>query len=344
MFFVYDKFQHQCYWRVSLSNSDKIRILNSYIYRSKTLGEIQFIQLDGDTLSNNPFVSPFFNTKKEQKKVELVDFEELKSQCKIKNIPALKSLLQKCVRRQMTSMALKCAKPYIIMNIVSFLRRLIIIACEDVFLDINLFHIICWFYMSIKLTDYKITMDDVDCLMSIVKCLCEENNHFDILHMDTSEETKDIPYIHKFNFKLSEKWMSMILSLKLYCLQTKFTLEGDERMFYNWLHNCENICKKQEEIKFQFQPGLFNDIICISRDEYDIVGIDFHNYPFILDKLHQYYPYLNKDIIKKTIWHCRSGINHRKKEIKIDDCYNQTYNKIREQLENICMDILYHMY
>ena len=51
------------------------------------------------------------------------------------DVSILKSTLQKCVRRQETELALMCAKTMMRVNFKSFLRRLIIIAAEDVFLD-----------------------------------------------------------------------------------------------------------------------------------------------------------------------------------------------------------------
>jgi hypothetical protein len=56
----------------------------------------------------------------------------LPSEMKYTNIALLKSHLQKCIRRQLTSLALKTATHLIKMDLCVFLRRIFVIMLEDV--------------------------------------------------------------------------------------------------------------------------------------------------------------------------------------------------------------------
>lgn len=97
------------------------------------------------------------------------------------NVPLIKSLLQKAVRRQMTEIALKTAKHFIQMDLDGFLRRLYVIMLEDVSLHPSVSALI-WLTSAVS-KGYQIKEHQLDWLMGLVQYLCIYPNKFYTHHV-----------------------------------------------------------------------------------------------------------------------------------------------------------------
>lgn len=83
-------------------------------------------------------------------------------------LPFLKSLLQKCVRRKLSKLAVVTSKQMIKQNINVLLRRLTVIMVEDTTLTKE-FHILCWLMFSGKQT---FPLFVYEWILGIVNLLC----------------------------------------------------------------------------------------------------------------------------------------------------------------------------
>lgn len=260
------------------------------------------------------------------------------------HVPMLKSLLQKTIRRQMTELALKTAKTYLTIDPIGFLRRLLIISCEDVFLCSTYTHTIVWFYIAVKLGQYSLCQKDCDFLMSYVESLCIESRYIRPMTYTPSSNNKKI--VNKYTFKRDSEAVAMILSLELFYVNTQFHLTGDNNMFLNVINtttdkttfNKLNVC---------IQSNFYENIQFMKFSDYDPIGIDFHNFPFIIKYVNKsiitHFPNLSEeelnDEIRQCIWHCRSGINLRKQDEHTQK-YSKMYEIIESPLNKICRMII----
>lgn len=92
-----------------------------------------------------------------------------------KNIPLLKSNLQKAIRRCELDIAINTSLALLKLAPTEFFRRLPIIVIEDVAL-IDTFPIIIWFMIADK--DYKLCDYDIDILLNIIWNLCNISDSF----------------------------------------------------------------------------------------------------------------------------------------------------------------------
>lgn len=252
------------------------------------------------------------------------------------SISLLKSLLQKQIRRCETEPALITAKQYITNHFASFIRRLIIILCEDVFLDPNIFLILSWFSLAITKTNYQISTYDAELCLNIIQALCQETRFVEPKFLP---EPPNIPIEQRNAQELQLPENQMLLSLSYYVAYTTFFLQGDQHMFHYALANYQNITK-MTPIQILFQP-IFHNIPTFGIDNFQTFGIDFHNYPDLTQKLISYTKVLqaNEDEIKETIWIMRSGINKRKPNLldELDEDKQlrilKIWNKIAQPVE-----------
>lgn len=257
------------------------------------------------------------------------------------HIPMIKSVFQKYIRRQMIDKALKTAKLYISLDLVGFLRRLIIICCEDVFLCKKYTNTLIWYYICIKLFSYKISYNDYNFLLNFVKNLCIDKRYINPNFIDN--ENINFSKINKYNFKRNNKNIQFLLGITLFYTYTDFFLEGDRNMFKYIIEKYDNDTEIYE-LNWNYDNDLFNNIKFLTFDEYDLFGIDFHNFSFIINFVYKCIckeyddEYSTKNEIKIAIWNCRSGINFRKND-KIDKNLLDFYEKIEKYIDKVCLKI-----
>ena len=255
---------------------------------------------------------------------------------KIKNIAFLKSHLQKNIRRSNIVKSINTAYSMIKYSYKDFIRRLPIIVIEDTIL-IKEYTILIWLMSSSK--DYNIIYDyQLKWLLNIVKKLAEckykDKNgksefsfkeHLSCINTNMDEQKRDILYSLELRkayggMKSDQKMLSHFLEL----WYNRFSENND--YYINILFDKS---EKDSNINYKY----------LEEEEIEDVGIDFHCYPPMLDKLNHNYPTFHLTDIKKTIWYLESAytnkvyLNHNQKKIK--EKYYKIYNIIKFNLKII---------
>ena len=259
-----------------------------------------------------------------------------------KNIPVLKSNLQKSIRRQKVDVSKKTAISLSLIEdnsnnikqigLFELIRRLSVIIIEDVML-MPWFGILVWLhsYMSKK---YQIGEKVFDWIIEKV-CYISSFHHFD---------NEYIFYRYNQNFDnnkillndIKENERNLLLSL-LFRINYG-GMDGDLIMFkkiiqiwYDRFKNKSNICNFLLKLKY-------NKIInyqTLEPDEILLESIDFHCTPICINvnKILN----LEKKELKKMIWINRSSINHR---LPIKLKYTNLNNKYKINLWNKISEIV----
>ena len=244
-----------------------------------------------------------------------------------KNNQFLKSHLQKCVRRGKHYKAICTAYQLIENNPVDFLRRLPIIALEDVHIikDID---IIVWFMVMSQYI--KLPESLKRWLLYIVKfiSLYPKKNYYD--------KTIDKPDLNSLN-NIPIKFRSTIYSLLI--RKCYGGMKGDIKMINyiidNWI---KKLASGEELITIKCKNVII--LKTLDVDMYEISALDFHCYRKILDIINDKYPQFEKKFIKKTIWEKSSKINFRenikKSELEIENCWTM----IKDYLQKIQKSVI----
>lgn len=235
----------------------------------------------------------------------------------IKNIPILKSNLQKCIRRNLVNKSLKTAYNLMEIDFTQFIRRLAIIMLEDCVLDSSITTII---WMTSALPEWEPNLIDKSWLLGVVyllsKCkkreLVKQNIKFNILNFEKKiNNMKIIPksIIYSLQFRKSYGGMKGDMEMISY-----FSYLWYERFIGNYQINL-NYLNNIRMIKLDI-PMSINDI--------EISCIDFHIFP--IDKLiHKKFPLYSEKIIKDAIWYNSSSISN--KNINSEKIQKKTLNK-----------------
>lgn len=252
--------------------------------------QTRFIFVHGEPFSK----SDFFERSKAIKRSEsLFFFDQSES---FQDLSILKSSLQKCVRRQQTDLALRCAKSLMKVNFKSFLRRLVIIAAEDVFLDENVYTVL-WLYFAVQ--DFRPTKSRIDWLLGYVKALCMENRY------DDYDDTEDV---------LCDVVPTDIrILLKLFVTTNTFAFEGERKML-TFIHN-RGFQKKLSPFEAISQDA----VPYCNVESIPLYAIDFHTQKWMIDAVHKRAKGISKETIQRLIWRCRSGVNVRKPLLHDED-------------------------
>lgn len=285
----------------------KWHVLSSRDYYSKSEGKITFNRVI-------PFKIEFLldaSTKKKQSEcfLQTADLGEFKEH-NLKNLSLLKSGLQKCVRRSETELALKIAKSFIRLSPKCFLRRLLVIAGEDVFINANC-DVVMWLHRMTLLDDeFLLTKDDVHWLLGYVKYLCERRDYTDFQFQNRIER--------KQNETTTE------LLLRMY-LDSMILMDGDRR-FLTWYYNTGACNRKADTVTRYTDTVSFIDTANLP-----LYAIDFHTHPKMLKMVKVKWQSLSESEIKTLIWECRSSNNVRKPQLGEDKM--ELYEKIANEVE-----------
>lgn len=224
------------------------------------------------------------------------------------NVALIKSQLQKCVRRQMTDIALKTAWHFIKMDADAFLRRLFVIMLEDVTIHPSLSAIV-WLTSAVS-KGYSLKKYQVAWLLGIVKDLCDCNDKFNTTLCPLNHNIRGLMKKVTSSTTLNDPQKDIIMSILF--RYGYGGLKGDLNMFYNYatiLSDGKYVTSAKE-----FTPIDPTTLIPLKLSEILVNSADFHCFPQIIQFIREKYPQLTEDEIKKTIWEHNSKFNTREHE------------------------------
>jgi len=237
--------------------------------------------------------------------------------------PLLKSNLQKAIRRCETDVALQTAILLLQRDPIEMLRRLPIIAVEDVSL-IDSFPVMVWLMMAGA--SYRLTTHDIDTILHIVWTLSEARQAVEYSKCTGSPDI-NIQNIQEHSILMSVyyrwKYGGMKGDLEL--------LHGVIR--YHIDHNDHILTTRYKQIsydKIEKEPIVL------------VESIDFHPFPMMLTYL-SLDTGLTKDVIREWIWKVDSRINERKAWTHTEACrYRNTpeWRMIEPCLDDVRMSFL----
>jgi len=250
------------------------------------------------------------------------------------SISLLKSQLQKSIRRQMIDLSVNIAYQFINLDFNEFLRRILIITLEDVMLDIY-YPVISWMLIAYSKNKWKPTREMIEWLLNYVRFLCINNYKENYKHMDI------------YNMSIPSFKCSMYNSL-IYSMEIRKSFGGmtnDIKMINWFIHIWKerftnnnlytlNSSKINDYIEYFEESNSKKYLLLIIPENMLNEGVDFHNYPKLLNILHSIYYDYTKEDIKRAIWECSSKTNNRKflcgkMESVIDNKYIELWNKIK---------------
>jgi len=284
------------------------------------------------------------------------------------SIPLLKSNLQKAIRRGKADIALKTAKALIINDEKQLLRRLPIIALEDVAL-----HLEFPFIINLMKSKNKMNENEKNRLLNIVYQLSVCKVRDAEYEMTSYRSGVSKLKIDKTN--LNKQWANIMDSIEI--RHRYFALSNDARelKWFGWkwanrvstkdgakkyMEILSHIYKTDKTIKYQ-------DIPNITKKDILLEAIDNHCSPIIdiLSKqektikiFKRFYPKNQniKDTLKDMTWVLRGAINNRADfatgirvdwfknagywwDYKKDDQfkYNQIFSRIKKDLDNLSL-------
>ena len=219
--------------------------------------------------------------------------------------PLLKSNLQKAVRRRETDVAIQTAILLLQLDPIEMLRRLPIIAVEDVSL-IDTFPVMVWLMMAGA--SYRLTTHDIDLILHIVWTLSESQSAIEYTKCPSNPDG---------NYDEND---NKNILLSVYYRWKYGGMKGD----LDLLHGVIQYHKKNENSILRTQ---FNQISYNAIEPEPILlmeSIDFHPFPGMLTRI-SFDTGLSKDTIRKWIWKVDSAVNARKEWTRVESKqYSQT--------------------
>ena len=279
---------------------------------------------------------------------------------RIRNKSFLKSHLQKCIRRSKDVEAVKTAFDLMHLDFLMFIRRIIIIMIEDVFLHKSL-STLCWMMVAYGENEWKPSKNHIEWLLGVVSMLGLVNKKHEVPRIPLIEIGDYKERLDKYYDKSKKRFTI------LWCLLLRKNYGGmkcDMNMlngaFQEW--NTIFIDFKKNENNKELQ-NLFNLKIravsvalnSLHLNQYCLEAVDFHCYPEIVNQL--YYSLeddiikendLSEDKIKDLIWEFSSSytnkdiVNGKKEEKNKDDF--KIWNIIKFDFYKISYEKLKHSY
>jgi len=254
------------------------------------------------------------------------EFPLIVSDTAVKDLAFVKSALQKSIRRGNVNQALSCAKTMMCINTKSFLRRLVVIAAEDVFFNQHCFPII-WFHKMISMECFHLSKRHVDWILGFVKQLCEEPRFVDY--------GKDPKLQSCGNMEINTEMINLFLN-------ATDLMEGDAKML-KWYHNNAKEWEHLPIPKVEFVDVETVEYITV-RD-FPLEAVDFHTNArmpsMILSRLQKSMKdSFTEEEIKYLIWTCRSSVNIRKQALASEQDMTN-YRLIENHVEAISKLLLH---
>jgi hypothetical protein len=234
-----------------------------------------------------------------------------------KNIPYLKSHLQKCIRKCDDNRAIQTARHLLKLDANELLRRLPIIMLEDVFLHES-FTTILWFMIANK-TSFKMQKYMYEWILGVIYVLCKISKKDEYIATSNNYSEREI----------SKEELSILYSIEI---RWKYGGTEDDILFLQK-------CKKIWEGRFLKKSVKANSMkirpICVHMsdmdiNDWDLSAIDYHCNNKFIELIAKKFDDINKEDLQKMIWLNSSGVNKReRKEIYMEE----SWNKIKSYVE-----------
>jgi len=249
-----------------------------------------------------------------------------------KNIPYLKSHLQKCIRKQNDILAIPTCYHFLKLDLNELLRRLPIIMIEDTFLHES-FTTLIWLMIAISTKKFKMKRYIYEWVLGIVHLLCIINEKdFDKEDFKNNKISNSIPNIELLNNynDLTENQISLLYSIHMRISYggLKEDMEMINSFLNLWEHRFRN--NSQNVNKIEIRPITLY-VKELSLEDWDLSAIDFHCNSKFLEYISKKYDHIDKEELKNIIWNHSSSIN--KREIKKYDLkYIKLWNEIKDHV------------
>lgn len=268
-----------------------------------------------------------------------------------KIISFLKSHLQKCIRRALTTQAVETAFILIYFNKDEFIRRLSIIVLEDVRAKSYYTNII-WLVSAIS-KGFPLNKQLVDYLLSIIVDLCEDRVSDEIsLDIPDERNIKLSGHIDKVEAcnTIDEDGKSFLYSILF--RMSYGGMEWDIDMLGGYMITWRERLKKGVIIndfdydKLNTMKDLWDylkmkKIEDLTTEDFILEGVDFHCFPNILDDLiNETGVTYSKQELKDTIWEYNSKINSRKNNTVLEKKLEIIWSDIKSGLRKLQLKIL----
>ncbi len=228
------------------------------------------------------------------------------------NVSFLKSHLQKCVRRQLTSQTIATAWHLIKLDLNEFVRRLPIIMLEDVTL-FQEFDTLIWLMVAIS-KNYQPSLTQIQWLIQLCSSLASCSQVAEITHSHHCQSVKVADLLKNIDKdqNLTERQKDTF-----YCLAFRMAyggMKGDMNMLLNFIQYYRNHQVPIPSIGDCQLPISCEEIPNLSKNEIEISAVDFHCFPYILDKITTEYPAYVPNDLKTCIWEFSSKYNVRRQD------------------------------
>ena len=229
----------------------------------------------------------------------------------IHNISLLKSNLQKTIRQSKVDEALMTSLNLIQKDIMSFIRRLLIISLEDVGVvpdTVSLITFLLVSYPNIEITNEIVKI----LLLTVYRLTIYPKKHYPDVHASPFELEYD-----KYDY--SDNIINSLIIASEYG-----GFKGDTMLYYKFINS-----KKRIILPVKTGKLILKRTIC--RSDILSSSIDFHCYPHILENISKNTD-LKMDTVKNLIWVNSSSKNSRTSHKIIDkkvwEIINKELNKI----------------
>jgi len=325
-----------------INNKKKINNLNFkyfYLYWVKSKIVIGFYKIQPEKvnfskiincrdLKSKIIICGYF--KNNNNKNPICKIENIKSVFSNKSFSLLKSQLQKSIRKGLIDISLMTAFEMYLLNEIQFLRRLAIIIIEDVEYINKWFSIICWFICSYPLK--KMDNNQIRYLFGFIKSLCLYKK-FEYVKKHEIDVAEIIDGIKKFNFLERNCILSLLIRASY------GGTSGDVKFLRCKALEYKNKFKNNFKLENNINVKPLTIIKRLEKNEIIFCACDFHINPKIIDIIAEKFK-LEKQIIKKTIWHSSSNINFRKVEITK---YNNIWLKIKKEYNKLARKYIFRV-
>jgi len=247
---------------------------------------------------------------------DIDDKEYILSKEKIyKNIPYLKSHLQKSIRKGDDILAIPTAYHLLKLDKNELLRRLSIIMLEDTFLHES-FTTIIWLMTASSIKKFKFKQYIYEWLIGIIYVLCK---------IDKKDNLNDISYINELN-QINKSILEKLDNYKkleiidysiLYSIHLRISYGGTEddlkmlKLFAElWEKRFTNKNISIDTMNIRPIKLLIKDL---DIENWDLSAIDYHSNSNFLEYISKKFADIDKNEIKKMIWINSSNVNIREK-------------------------------